>query len=122
LKRRKTFKLQQNRIEPPHPNQRQAEEILVEIANPLSRLCEVLVMGTVIMRVHPIVVPVAGVVTLVRHVVPILGGMAATWVLVSGDLVVGTVIMRGHPIGVPVAGVMTLVRHAVPILGGVAAT
>ena len=68
-----------------------------------------------IMRVHPIVVPVAGVATLVYHAVPIHGVVAATGVHVSGGLVVGMVVMRVHPIGVPVAGVANLVRHVVPI-------
>jgi hypothetical protein len=122
LKRIKRFKLQQNRVETPHLNQRQAEEILVEIANPLSPLCEILAVVMAIMRVHPTVVPVAGVVTLVHHAVPILGGVAATGVHVSGGLVVGMVVMRVHPIVVPVAGMVTLVHHAVPILGVVAAT
>ena len=77
-------------------------------------------MGMEVMRVHPIVVPVAGVVTLVHHAVPI-HGVVATCVHVSGDLVVVMVVMRVHPIVVPVAGIVTLVHHAVPILGVVAA-
>jgi hypothetical protein len=121
-KRIKRFKFQQNRVEPPHPNPRQAKEILVEIANPLSPLCEILAVVMAIMRVHPIGVPVARMANLVRHVVAILGSAAETWVHASAVLIVGMVVMRVHPIGVPVARMANLVRHVVAILGVVAAT
>jgi hypothetical protein len=78
--------------------------------------------GMAVMRVHLIGVPVARMANLVRHVVAILGVVAATGVHVSGVLVVGMAVMRVHLIGAPVAGVANLVRHVVPILGVVAGT